>query len=442
MRWARLLRLEPDDVAPLRVALPIGALIGAATASGDASVQAVFLARAGAGALPYVLLVKAVTSALAVLAAERAVRGRSPRSALARVTAGGAVATLALRAVITAGAPGASAAYALHETIGTVIQVHWGVFLLARLGARAGGRRALRTFPIAYAGVRVGAAVVGAASGWLGAAVGAANGLAVTALALGAAAWLCNKEGGAQTGPETRPAAAGDPVPETVPGTGAVPPPAPGRAASARPLLAALAVSTVALVLVRFTLRFAQQSALDTLDEASLARLLGTYIFAANLVGLVLQVALVPRLLGGLGLTRTNLLYSLATLAAQVALAVRASVPSALAARFVDDELKDALKTPASNVFYDAFAPSERARARSITLGIVSPIAHAAGAAGLAGLAALSSRHARDAIGLACAVAFVAATIAQNRLYERSAARRSPSDFPGGGTGGSLPADA
>ncbi|HJL22340.1 MAG TPA: hypothetical protein RMH80_08925, partial [Polyangiaceae bacterium LLY-WYZ-15_(1-7)] len=377
-RLARALGLAPDDLAPVARLGAVHAALGAATAAADALVQASFLARVGADALPWVLVLRAGLSPLAAAVYARAGRrATAPVLAALAVLGGAVVATLPL--TMGLGAAGLIGAYAAHEIASSLLTMHWGVYLLDHLE----GARARRAVAPVYAAARGGAALAGVALGLLVPALGARPVLVAAGalyLLLVPLAWLPRRHA------EAVPLALDPSEPDEAPARGA----RRGWALLRRsPLLGALAAATVLLVLVRILLRYRQQAILDALSEGELVALLGWYAAGANVAGVALQLLITGRVLGRLGVGRTNLLYAGATLLTHVGLAFGGGqLGWALAARFADGELKHALKTPVSPLFYDAFWGADRVRARAFVLGAVSPAAQLAGALALGALVA------------------------------------------------------
>lgn len=393
----------------------VHAAIGAAIAAGDTTVQASFMARAGSERLFIVLLCNALLSPLVAMAFARAVGRRTSRMTMvAACTFGVATSACGLGMLVVAGdrPEWAIAAYVAHELASTIVTVHWGVYLLSHLG----GGAAVRGVAVVYAASRAGAALAGLAIGPLVGVGGTASGLALAAACfVGAGLIALRTRRDQRTSLDSVP-----PAPSEERATAGA-----WRLMVRSPLLRAIALATAAMVLTRVLLRFQQQTVLESHREQALAGMLGLYAAAANVVGVVLQLGLVGRLLARLGLTRANLLYAGATVLAQLSLAGAAAVPAALGARFVDGELKDAIKTPLSSLFYEAFPRGERAHARAAILSAVSPAANLVGAAALATLGALHSPIASTAAGGAVCVAFVLSTLLQNRRYEAAIRRGS-----------------
>lgn len=406
----------------LRVGL-VHAVIGAAIAAGDALVQASVLSEVGVDALPEVLLARAVVGPVLAFAYARATRGRATAPVLAALS-------LVAGGVLLAGPSllrsplGSVGLYSAHEIATALLTVHWGVYLLDRLGSDARSSVAL-----VYAMARGGAALAGALLPTLVGGVGTQTALPCAASLFGVVAIVCAWPKPAR-GATRMSAPADEDAPVVLDRGRSVgdyahghrqPPPRETSLWRA-PLTRWLVASTVLLVLLRVILRFQQQDVLEAMDAEALAVLLGHYTLVANVVALAIQLLVTSRLLERLGVAKTNLLYAGAGLIAQVLLwlspAGHLSVGAALGARFADGELKHALKTPVSPLFYDAFPASERTRARALVLGVVSPIAQVVAAALLMVLAAWAEWV--PALGVMCAVLYLLLSIGQGRAYDAS----------------------
>lgn len=391
-------------------------LVSAATKLGDGVVTALFLERVGADWLPGLFALNAVLDVAGGALYLRLARGRPHGSFFVALLAGTAALTLCLRALLVAAHPVVFfAAYALHGVATMVGALHWGTFLLDFFEQSRAGR----VFPVVFSGARVGGIAGGILLAVL-APVGAENLLVGVALLQGAAALLAHQL--ARGVPEVRAGHAGDggAFAELRQGLGL---------ARGSPLLRALAAGAIAMVLVRMTLRYLSGDALSSeMEEAELARFLGQYTAVANSVGFVFQVLLMPRLIGRIGVAGANLAYALLCVAALGGMAASHGIWTAAAARLVDAELKDALKTPLSALFYGALPATERARGRAFVLGLAVPAGAIAGGLALQGLTRMPAGTVAW-IGLGLGLLFVAATFVQNRGY-RAALKARLADAP------------
>jgi len=414
----RLLGLREGELRGVaKLALVYGG-IGGATAIADALVQAAFMARAGADALPWVLGTRAILSPILAWGYSRIARERSSRTVLGALCILASATSVGARFAIEAGPVGAIGAYAAHEIVTGLLTLHWGVYLLDHL-ERGRARRGVG--PI-YAAARGTAALGGVAVALLIPTFSVGQGLWVAA-----AAFLI-----------IAPCAFVPERTEQKPERGSVRPPAPRTLPFRRGwellrtsrLLVAIAVATVVMVLVRITLRYGHQAVLESYPEDVLAPLLGWYVAGANVISVVLQLVVTSRLLERVGVGTTNVIYACATFATQVMLllARQGSLFVAFGARFAEGELKHALKTPVSPLFYEGFWGADRVRARALVLGVVSPLAQVIAALALAALVA-GPEGLPALAGTIAAAVYVAASVVQGRAH-RQAMDRLPTKDP------------
>lgn len=433
-RLERVLGLRPNELGVVSSLGGLFAVLGAALAAGDVGVQSVFIHRVGPEHLPDVLLARALLSPLVAWTYAAVARPRRPRGVLAALCALAATSSAVAPSAILAGGAGVMAVYVAHELLSGLLTVHWGVYLLEHLQRD----RALRGVALVYAASRGGAALAGAAVTPFVTWVGAPELMYVTAglLVVGATVSLSRAD------PEPPPARV--PTPEDADperehrlslddeaphhaGRGFL------RLLRESALLRALALATTAMVVARFALRYQQQSLLADLDEVALAGLLGGYTLVANLVGVALQLVVTARVLSRFGVTATNLVYPVAVAAGQAVVVATGGVGAALFARFVDSELKHAVKTPVSPLFYEAFRPAERGAARALVLGVVSPAAQVLASVTLGAAVGAELGGVVSWMGVAGAAAYVVASVLQNRGYAHAIRRGS---LPPRATGG------
>lgn len=402
------LGLEPGELRPVFAIGAVHAAIGAAVALGDAAVHAIFIAREGAEALPTVLLMRALVSPLIAALYARFARPKNPRPVLALLALLAASATALGPSLIEGVEGGSLYAYAIHEVLQSLLTIHWGVYLLAHLDRD----KARRGVALVYAFKAGGAACAGLVLAPLASRLGVPPVLYVAAGLFALVGLLAFLPRGTFATSERPSSAGAESRREGL------------RLLTRSPLLMALTGATVAMVVVRFTLRFQQQSILQDFDEHELAALLGVYTVVANIGGVALQLLVTGRLLHRFGVAKTNLLYASAVGAAQVALLGLGGIGAALFARFADSELKHALKTPVSPLFYGAFNAADRGTARAFVLGFVSPAAQVVTALALTAIVA-GPADAAILTGLVACGVYLAATFVQNRAYDRTIARDS-----------------
>lgn len=403
-----LLDVQPGERRKVLALWAVGVAYAAAIGVGENVAQALFADRVGAPALARLFLVKGVFDVAAAALYLPLTRGRSPRRVLEVALAIYAATMLLGRLTACSRAPASSyALYLGHECAGTILTIHWGVYCLDLFDAGA----ARRLFPLIFTAARVGGIAGGLALTHLAHPLGAENLLAVSAGLAGIGIVLAWRLRGGHEQPDAA-------VVEEAAGPALL---ATWRTAWASPLVRAIAVSTAAMVFLRYGLRLLSLDAFDTHfgDADQMAKFLGTYSSWANVAAIALGLLVTPRLIRWLGVGFVNTTYAVATAGAYGLLAVFPSLGAAVTARFVDSELKDALKTPLSALFYGAEAPRRRAEARAFVFGAVIPAATVTTSVIFEIATGTHSARALVYAGLAVAAAFIAASAWQNRAYAR-----------------------
>lgn len=420
----RLLHLRPGESKRVVWVAAIGLCYAAATSLGENIAESVLFSRIGWHSMPLVIVLKA---AMDIVAATLYLPLTKKRDAARvwRIALLIYIATIAAGGIMARG-DGDYAAYVLyvgHECTWTILTIHWGVFILEAFDAS----QARRLFPLLFTTARVGSIVAGVLLTGLAQPVGALNLLVVAAGLAGVAALLSYGMTGAPA-----PGAA-ESLRLTVADhdqTAADDDDLPGderslwrrwQSATRSPLVRAIAVSTAAMVIVRWGLyitSFAEIRDAFNANTDDMATFLGIYRALANVAGVVLGVLVVPWLFSRLGVGFANLAYAASTALAFGVMMMFPSLGAAVVARFTHTEFKTALKTPLSTLFYGAEIPSQRAPSRAFIFGTVIPVASIASAA----LLVFSGRGAdalfvTAAIGLAVALAFFAASGLQNRRW-------------------------
>lgn len=371
-----------------------------------------FLARIGAESLPAALAARAVAEAVLSIGYERLTARTGPRRALFGVM----IASVVLLAVMAASLGlevGVWAGYVLAGVIARIKVIHFGVLALSEL------REAGRTLPLVFAAGRAGAVLAGPIVSFAGPVLGPAPVVAGSALLYLASAALLRPRGPDPSASEEERSVYSES--EGPLSRRSSRPPAPdAERRSSRSLLWAIILGAVALALGRLALVTQSGAILEQrFAEAELNRVLGLYFVGANLVAILLQVTLVSRTLGGAGLPLLNSGWSLLYLGAQCLLVLGPpSVAVALGARMVESELRNAIRTPVANLLYEAIPPAERARARTLVIGVTVPLASLAGGVVLGALKARPLPLA--VLGMGAAIALVLTSWAQNRGWRAS----------------------
>lgn len=396
MSVARLFGVEPESLPVVRRLALLLSLTTGAEIVAEGVVLSAFIARIGATSLPTALALRAVAEVLLSLAFERAASRQSPGRAMRAMLVGGTV-VLAGAAALSSSAWGVYAAYVVVSSVARIKAIHFGVLALAALA----GPTATRALPLVHAGGRVGGIVAGPVLALVGPVLGSPWLVAGAAALFALSLWFLRRPSG---------------EPPSVAPAPAAPEPAQGGSG----LLAAILVGAVALALGRLALTTQSGAILErAYGEAELNRVLGGYFAVANLVAFVLQALVVGRVLAAGGLPLLNSGWSWLYLAAQAGLSFGPpSVAVALAARLVEGELRNALRTPVANLLYEAMPAARRAFARTVVIGVAVPVASLVGGLGLG----LARAHpaALSALGLAAAALLVLSSWAQNRGYARA----------------------
>ncbi len=335
----------------------LGWLLASAQA-GETALDALMLARfvehIGSAGLPLALAVRAGLDALGSLLAERFLGGFG---AAQRITGamflGAGLCALSLFA--------GHASWAIYiGFIGCSLvtrqrSIDFGVLTLERLPR---GRRE-HHLPSVYALGRVGALASGAVLLALGAHFLVAALAALGFFAAMASAW--GSRGGA--------------------GTEAATPPSATAMGGSHGMLAALMFGALALAAGRVALITQSGGILEhAYDEHTLVRVLGGYSVVTALLSLLLQVSYLRRWLAAGHLEWINGAWGLGYLLGQLGLALTslvspaAAVPLALGARWVDGELRAALRGPVTNLLYEVMPAADRRRARTWVIGVTVPL--------------------------------------------------------------------
>ena len=425
-----LLHVRPGEWRRVVWLSTISVAYAAATSLGDDIAQSVFVTRAGADALPRMFLFKGALDVAAAALYLPLTRKRSP-GAVWRIALCIYMATLLAARVIAAG-EGIVSAYALyvaHECVWTILTIHWGVFILDAFNAS----QARRLFPLLFTAARLGDIASGMTLHFLAVRVGAIDLLLVSVVFAGLAAGISlfgrkRLDEASDSMPammaESPDESAADEeltvvsLPEV---QSEVAPTllAGWRRAASSPLVRIIAVSTAAMVLVRYGLRMVSIDEISQAfyeDEDMVAGFLGWFGAWANLLGAILGVLVVPKLLARFGVGVANVAYAVATVMAYGLLLLAPSLGSATAARFCNVQLKNSLKTPLSTLFYGAEPPANRVQARAFIFGAVIPLATLFTAATFE-LASHRDLVLVAVIGMAVAVIFTVACAVQNRRW-------------------------
>lgn len=413
--WRRLVLVKPGEERRLSTLLAVGLAYGAAVGLGEILAQSIFVERCGAARLASMFLLKGVFDVAASVLYLPLTRGRSARRVLDFALMIYAVTMIAGRLLLAA--PGRAPAYALylgHECAWTILTIHWGIYVLDLFNAE----EARRLFPLVFTATGIGKIASGMAAAHLAATLGALDLLWATAAVAGAGIVATTSFRLDQAGEHTNSVQAPEAdLREAVPLDGLF---RSWRTSWASPLARSIALSTAAMVFLRYGLKLLALDALGSQlanNQERIATFIGHYTVWASAASIIVGILITPRLLALLGVGFVNVVYAVATVASYGLLLAAPSTVAAVAALFVKDELKDAIKTPLSALFYGAERPDRRAQVRAFVFGTVIPAATVASS--LAFEVATRGHGTGPLIiaGLVVAVTFVAASLGQNRAW-------------------------
>lgn len=305
----------------------------------------------------------------------------------------------------------------------TMVLMHFGTFLQDYFE-----RHELnRILPIIYAGGRVGGIIGGGALGWLAQQLGTIN-LVPAMVVLLIAAWAGiqiisaviaqreeTEEGSVrelQTAPSqqpTQPEPTGHAVQRFL------------RLVWHCPLLRGLTITTLLFIGCRWFLAYQYTSAFERHfdHDVELAGFIGRYTQVALLVSLVLQLFVVNRLVQWIGVSSTHLLYSLLVLGGLAGNVLAASLPVAVASRFLESELRFGLRNPVNQMMVNRFTKKQRIVVRGWSLGWLIPAGTLVTSGLIAGLLQLGGSAAVAIVGCGLGIAFVLAALQVGRAYDR-----------------------
>lgn len=134
-----------------------------------------------------------------------------------------------------------------------------------------------------------------------------------------------------------------------------------------------LVVSALGMVLALFVSQYLYSDifAREFPSAERLALFLGAFLAFTNLLEIVIEVAITPRLVQRLGVASANLVHPLLTLVAFLLLSLDYAMAAACAARVNRETIENALAGPVRNLVYNALPARFRGRMRAFLEGIV-----------------------------------------------------------------------
>ncbi len=384
---ARLLGVTPDELSRSGPLFALYLVLFAALTLADGLSLALFVQKVGAEGLPQAYFVSAVAVWVLVGLYVRQARRLSADQVfvLLLVCLGGLFGLVWAMLMLGAAAQTKWLMLLLvaREIAFTLVLLHFGTYLLDYFTRI----ELTRVMPLIYGGGRVGGLVAG------GLLVTLPHFLAVRHLALVVVGLLALAIVGVVLIRRHVP-----PVTDEPSGPQAIPADDPPRSADEQasiirlirrwPLLYWLTLSTLAFFACRGFLSYQYSATFEATfdDDSALAEFLGYYALVALMVAFILQMIVVSRLVGWIGVQGAYLAYAAVVLAVAAWGSVDGGLAVAVAARFVEGELRYGLRNPVSQMVVNQFPKPIRLRARAWTLGTLIPIA-AAGAAVVLGVA-------------------------------------------------------
>jgi len=154
------------------------------------------------------------------------------------------------------------------------------------------------------------------------------------------------------------------------------------------PLLSWITISTIVFFACRTFVVFRYSSFFEQAfaDDVALSAFLGRYVQVAMLVSVVVQLLLSSRWIGWVGLGTAHATYGLLIAVAAGLAALPLTLATAVAARFVEVELRYSLRNPVSQLTVNLFPRAIRLRARAWSLGLLIPVSTCLAALAIMGL--------------------------------------------------------
>lgn len=309
------------------------------------------------------------------------------------------------------------ALFITREVALTLVLMHFGTFLQDYF-TRAEMNRLL---PVIYAGGRAGGMLGGVIVSSLAVRIGTPNLLPIV-VGLLTLAWIGITRIGLRV--------------EEVPDEDAAPaeatalPPIPPRSVRSSvvtflrelrrcPLMIGLTATTLLFVCCRWFLAFQYTSAFEQHfnSEAEFAAFLGYYTQVALLISFMLQLFVVNRLVGRLGVPGTHLLYCTSVFASLSGFLFGNAFPLAIASRFVENELRFGIRNPVNQMMINRFTKRQRIVMRGWSLGWLIPVGTLAASGFLSILSALGGTRSVAVGGAVIGAALVLTAYRLRRTY-------------------------
>jgi len=430
--WSQLLGLQPGELPRAAPFFAVYLLLFTALTIADGVAVSLFASRIGADRLPLWYSATAVLSLVMIgiylTQATRQSGGRIFGWIL------GSIAFIFFASWLTYQIQGGTLPLGMlfitREIALTMVLMHFGTFLQDYFL-----RNELnRILPIIYAGGRVGGIFGGGVLGWLAERLGTIQLIplvvALLVAAWGAILWItrviatCDEESELVASQTTMPPA------NSVAATAAVPtsPVVLSRLQSIQkflsqvwvcPLLGWLTATTLLFIGCRWFLAYQYTSFFEVHfdNDVQLAAFLGRYTQYALFVSLILQLFVVNRMVGRLGVATTHTLYSVLVMIGLFGNLLIAGLPMAVASRFLESELRFGLRNPVNQMMVNRFSKKMRIVVRGWSLGWLIPVATLIASGMIAVLVRIGGPGAVAFGGMVLGIAFVVSAIGVGKAY-------------------------
>lgn len=299
----------------------------------------------------------------------------------------------------------------------TMVLMHFGTFLQDYF-LRSELNRLL---PVIYAGGRLGGIIGGGMLGWLAAKIGTIHLVPVVVLLL-VVAWV-----GIVRISRSIPAQIEDePLNQATTPTDQVPV---SRGTAVKifllqvcqcPLLGWLTATTLLFIMCRWFLAYQYTAFFEVHfdNDVELATFLGRYTQIALAISLVLQLFVINRMVGWLGVATTHTIYSILVMGGLVGNVFLVGIPIAVASRFLESELRFGLRNPVNQMMVNRFAKKMRIVVRGWSLGWLIPTGTLIASGMIAGLLRIGPQ-AVGLVGILLGIAFVISAIRVGKAFDQ-----------------------
>jgi hypothetical protein len=411
---ARLLNLSPAELGRATPLLGLYALLFAALTLIDGLSLVLFVHKLGTQALPLAMAVASVAVWLSVNCYTRLAVHRSSGPMFVKLL----LALIAPLAMLWAGlainiVPPAAMILllVLREVAYTLVLLHFGNYLLDFFSRT----ELTRVMPIVYSGGRLGGLLAGLALVWIPSLLSIHH-LAIlsAALLVVALVGIVRLERRPREVETTEPTAnaADEGASESI-----------VTLLRRYPLLVSLTITTLVFFGCRSLLAFQYTAGFERAfqSERELTVFLGYYAQISLGLALIIQLVVVSRMIGLLGVKGSQLVYAALVLLAAASGLWTDGLMLAVLARFVESELRFSLRNPISQMIVNEFPKTVRIRARSWTLGTLIPLGGGLAALVMGTLVATGATSWIPWLGLAMALAYGAASLQLIRHFEEPA---------------------